>query len=245
MEQVWGFVIERNHWNSYHHRLFATRAVSGMGSEVSIAAALAWFIHSFMSSCQHKPRALNRLATTIIYYSYKHMTCVLFDSDWWKVITVWWHENLVALHSHCWAAAHICFCIASRYACLSNVCLPYCILSTLSWDAVQLHPKHKSKTSFWDDWLYVISYWYLADPLHRHYPETPFNSFLNTGLRRHSGTIDCMSFRTDTLQTPPSAPSGYRDIVVRPIGNTSYLTSTFLGNLTFWFQIIMSLHKPK
>jgi len=35
------------------------------------------------------------------YYSYKHTECVFFDSDWWKVISVWWHENLLALHKHC------------------------------------------------------------------------------------------------------------------------------------------------
>jgi hypothetical protein len=148
------------------------------------------------------------------------MTCVFFDSDWWKVITVWWHENLVTFSSHCWATAYIWFCIASHYAWLSNV---------------YLHHQPKSKMSFWDDWLYVISYWYLADPVHWHYPETTFNSFLTTGLRRDSWTIDCMSFRTDTLQTPPSAPYGYRPIIVRLMWNTSYLSFTFLGNPTFWF----------
>ena len=53
------------------------------------------------------------------------------------------------------------------------------------------------------------------------------------------------------FQTPPSAPSEYPDVTLKPlsqlwpIGNTSHLISTCLGNHTFWFQITMSLHKPK
>jgi len=151
----------------------------------------------------------------------------------------------------------ICVCIASCYASLSNICLTNCILLTLSCNAIQLHPEHKSKMSLWDDWLYIILYWSLAwRPLHQLHLESWHHSgTIFFQLRPIDNTFDkivilrrlteCYFILISCLQTSPSVSSGFPDVILsifcqlRPIGNTFYF-SVILRQLTVCHFVLIS-----
>lgn len=95
----------------------------------------------------------------------------------------------------------------------------------------------------------VISYWYHSwRPLHQHHPESWRRSETILSQLTPIGNVIVILrwltvrhiILTSCLQTSAFAPSGYPEVILRPTGNI-----ILLGNPTFWFQITVSLHKPK